>query len=786
MQGQHGAGAALRLLSRVRSRAIALVLALALPALAHAQQQTLSPVSCTSLGGGGANWTNPGSAVSSDDGYASASVDGTVTDPLRCVNYGFAIPPTATILGIEVALERKSDRTQNNGSNDSTFFLVKAGAAAGSNRATATAYTTADAIEVHGGPADLWGTTWTPAEINAANFGAVYTGTKPDPSGQPHVITVDHMQVTVYYSVPSTPGSFNAFEPGTVAGATAGFIRTKVAGTAFSLDVVAIFSGAQLATFNNNVIVELLGNAATGVALDAQNCPTSFTVLQTVSPAAIAGGRSAVAFAAVANSWRDVRVRVRYPVGAPTVTACSTDNFAIRPASIGVSVTDSNWTSAGTTRDLTNTGAAGGVVHKAGQPFTIRVTAAPGTTTNYDGDATISALTCTLPATCANGSLTVGAFAGTGTRTSTTASYSEAGAFNLTLVDQTYAGVDSADGTPADCTASGRYVCQTAALAVGRFVPDHFAVTAVTLPVFRTFDAADAACSVPPAGPRRSFTYIGQPFGYVTSPVGTVEARNAAGNITSNYRDTLWKLTAGSVSQAFANAPALPLDSAGVLAPTLLETPNTGTGTLSANAGDKLAFTRDNAAAAAPFTANLTLSWSVSDAAEAGANQGTITTTTPLAFNGGGAGIGFDSGAEFRYGRLRLVNNHGSQLVPLPVMMEAQYWSGVGGFVTNAADHCTSIATGSIALGSYTGNLAAGETVLSGGGTLTSGRRILVLSAPGNANNGSVELTANLAASVAYLQGNWSGPAYDDNPRARATFGAFRGAGEVIFIRENF
>jgi MSHA biogenesis protein MshQ len=328
-------------------------------------------------------------------------------------------------------------------------------------------------------------------------------------------------------------------------------------------------------------------------------------------------------------------------------------------------------------------------------------------------------------------------------------------------------------------------VCQTAVLAVGRFVPDHFAVTAVTQPVFRTFDATDAACSVPPSGPRRSFTYVGQPFGYQTSPVGTVEARNAAGTITSNYRGTLWKLTAGGVSQSLANSPVLPVDTSLILAPSLTETPNTGTGTLSANAGDKVAFTRDTATPAAPFTANLTLSWSVSDAAEAGANQGTITTTTPLGFNGGGTGIGFDSGAAFRYGRLRLANNHGSQLVPLPVMMETQYYSGAGGFFTNAADHCTSVATGSIALGTYTGNLGAGETVLSGGGTLTAGRRILLLSPPGNANDGSVTLTANLGA-AAYLQGAWSGAVYDDNPSARATFGAFRGAGEVIFIRENF
>ncbi|MGQ0546250.1 MAG: DUF6701 domain-containing protein [Betaproteobacteria bacterium] len=808
MQGQHGHRAALRLLAMRRASLLFLV-ALGgglLSAAVDAQVQTLSPASCTRLGGPGANWNNPGRAVSSNNQYASASVDGTVTDPLRCVNYGFAIPATATILGVEVRLERKSNRTTNGGSRDNTFFLVKAGVAVGANRATATTYTTTDTVEVHGGPADLWGTTWTPAEINAANFGAVYTGTKPSAAGPAHTITVDHMQITVYYSIP--PGSFNAFETTTVAGAINGVIRTRVAGTAFSLDVVAILSGAQLGSFNDAVIVELLGNNSLGVPLDASNCPTAFTLVQTVAPNPnIAAGRSTVNFAAVPNSWRDVRVRVRWPVGAPTVTSCSTDNFAIRPASFSLAVTDNDWETAGTGRALTNTGAAGGVVHKAGRSFTLTVTPSPGTASNYNGDPTVSALGCTLPAPCANGALAVGVFAGAGTRTSNTATYSEAGAFNLTLVDDTFAAVDGADGTPADCSAAGRHVCQSPApLAVGRFVPDHFALTAVTQPVFRTFDTTDATCSVPPAGPPRSFTYVGQPFGYATTPVATVAARNSAGGTTTNYRGVLWKLTAAGVSQSLANAPVLPLDTTGILAATLTETPDTGTGTLSANAGDKVAFVRDNATPSAPFNAALSLDWSVADAAEAGPNQGTIGTAAALSFNGGGPGIAFDSGAEFRYGRLRLGNNHGSQLVPLPVTMETQYWSGAAGFFTNAADHCTSIASASIAMSSFSGNLAACETAVSGGGSLTAGRRILLLAAPGNANDGSVILSANLGAAAsgttclvvggatspaagadrAYLRGNWSGAAYDDDPGARATFGAFRGAGEVIFMRENF
>ena len=101
-----------------------------------------------------------------------------------------------------------------------------------------------------------------------------------------------------------TPGSFNAFDTSTAPGSINGAIRTKVAGSAFGLDVVAVQGGMQQAGFNDAVIVELLGNNTLGASLDAQNCPTSSTPVQTVAPnPTITGGRSTVNFAAVANSW---------------------------------------------------------------------------------------------------------------------------------------------------------------------------------------------------------------------------------------------------------------------------------------------------------------------------------------------------------------------------------------------------------------------------------------------------------------------------------------------------
>src|SRR4029079_2521021 len=128
--------------------------------------------------------------------------------------------------------------------------------------------------------------------------------------------------------------------------------------------------------------------------------------------------------------------------------------------------------------------------------------------------------------------------------------------------------------TPDDCSASGRRVC-SATVAVGRFVPDHFEITSVTPPVFKTFNTDNASCSA--AATQRSFTYIGQRFGYLTLPVATVKAVEAGGGSTQSDTGVLWKLSGVSVAQSFANTPSKPLDATGVVAPSLSETPGTGT-----------------------------------------------------------------------------------------------------------------------------------------------------------------------------------------------------------------
>jgi hypothetical protein len=162
---------------------------------------TTASSNCTEdASAGTTTWTSPGNAATSDNAYASTSVDGTTSRYLKCLNFGFSIPTGVTIAGIVVSLERKSDSTGNGGSQDAAIRLVKAGAIGTTDRSTTTIYTTADVSENHGSTSDLWGTTWASSDINATNFGAAIAVKKASAAGAAHSVTVDVVTISVTYT----------------------------------------------------------------------------------------------------------------------------------------------------------------------------------------------------------------------------------------------------------------------------------------------------------------------------------------------------------------------------------------------------------------------------------------------------------------------------------------------------------------------------------------------------------------------------------------------------------
>jgi hypothetical protein len=159
---------------------------------------------------GSVAWANPGNAAGSPDPTHSrfttvTSGSGAFTSHfLKTSSFGFAIPTGATIVGIAAAVATggSSDHAPDGESKmaDSTIKLTKAGSVVGSNRAVGSwaSPATADVTTQHyGGPADLWGTTWAPSDINNSAFGlavsaaSAYTGFNQ--------ALVEWVQIIVYY-----------------------------------------------------------------------------------------------------------------------------------------------------------------------------------------------------------------------------------------------------------------------------------------------------------------------------------------------------------------------------------------------------------------------------------------------------------------------------------------------------------------------------------------------------------------------------------------------------------
>ncbi|HZE91111.1 MAG TPA: LamG domain-containing protein [Rhizobacter sp.] len=576
----------------------------------------------------------------------------------------------------------------------------------------------------------------------------------------------------------TAPTAFNAFETSTAAGTTTGgIIKTKVAGTAFGLDIVALKTGPAIETgFNDNVLLELVdlsGGAACAARPRIGNVNTVY-----ISSAPPTPGRKTFGNFAEANAWQNMGIRMSYlPTTGGFVIGCSTDNFAIRPSSFNVVVSDADWQTAGTARTLANSGASGGNVHKAGRPFTITATAvnsAVATTTNYSGSPVGAFTASVLPATCASCVFSAGSFTGSaGIMTSTTASYNEVGVFSMQLTDSTFAAVDASDSTLVERS------IPSGTVTVGRFVPDHFDVGA-NAPLFTP------GCS--------SFTYQGQPFGFSpgTPPVLTVTARNFAGATTANYTGSLWKISGANITgQAWTPASGS-VSPVGVLpAPTVADL-GAGSGSLTFSvgnpgAGGGLAFSRT--ALTAPFNASLSLAASIAD------SEGVVYAGNPYSL----AGIGFSDGnaatatdAQMRFGRLRLSNAHGSEFVNLPLPLFVEYWSG-SSFVPSSADSCTGVSAPTAGTGLSFYAASASNAVVTGDTTATvaaiaSGRIPLTLSKPTGGHRGYLDV---VVTAPSWLQYDWRGcmgqavsTLFDDNPCARASFGFYKSP--MIFSREMY
>jgi hypothetical protein len=517
-------------------------------------------------------------------------------------------------------------------------------------------------------------------------------------------------------------------------------LYTELANTGFKFDVVALQSGGvQATTYTaaSGVTVELFDDSAS--PQPACSAYSSALASQAITFVASDSGRKTVpADFTVTNAYRKLRCRVKDTN--VSIYGCSSDDFAVRPNSFTVSSSNVNADSTGISTTATPKLAAGS---------NFLLTAATGLT-SYNGTPSIDSTKISAH----SGALQIGALTGTfntaiaGTSTGATFNYGEVGYFRFEangVYDDTFTAIDSAVG---DCasgfnTSGGKYACNfgngSATNYFGRFTPDHFD-TVVT-----------EGCS------SGGFTYSAQPFNT------SITARNLSSGITKNYDGV--SSFSKTINVSDANAVT-----GGSLAPSSVASSSFVAGV--ANASPAFSFTATKTAPATIKIHAIDL-----DNIASSATEGTTL---------------------IRSGRLSLKNVYGSELLALPVPVEAQYWNGTS-YIRNQQDSCTSISASSIAMGNYKNNLSdtpSCETQLgysSGSGTLTNGvSKYLRLTKPGAGNNGSVDLTLNLNTvsgntcnSASRSTATASGiPWFGTNPSSRATFGIYKTP--IIYMRENF
>jgi len=571
---------------------------------------------------------------------------------------------------------------------------------------------------------------------------------------------------------------FNCIDPSVAnPNAANGHLFTQVANSGFSVAVVALAADSSVSTnfvdvgeANKTVEVKWIDCGDPAVLIN-QTCGGIKTTLltQNVTFSSSDLGRKGI-LTTITNAYKNLRCQVT-DTNASQQVSLSTDNFAVRPASFN-SISSGN-----ANADVVNgASTSNSPVIKAGSGR-FEMTVATGLS-NYNGIPQIENNLITAH----SGAVRTGALSGVfgqasnGASTGTDFSYDEVGYFRFNargVYDDTFTQVDASVG---DCVAgftasNNKQACAfgyapSTNVFIGRFVPDHFQVIpgAVSRNACGNFSYFDQDSNTNP-GVTTPFTLIAQNV-----------ANGTTWNFTAAFAAIFDPLNINNYHFTLSPSVGVTLNPSAA-APALTGIWSNGVATVMA----KHKISRP-AAPASPQSMSISAQPQYVDAG--------VTISSPQTV--------LASSMDYRYGKLMLHNAHGSELLPLPLQLEAQYWNGLA-YVRNQLDSCTIIPPLTVAL-KYKRNINACETILSVGAMMSRGLLSLKLSAPGIAqdgvpNTGSVDVEVNLgtaentdktcitAVEVPAINGMlpWFGTV---DPKARATFGIYKTP--IVYMRESF
>lgn len=147
-------------------------------------------------------WVNPGNITADDGTLATAGVSGVNPNShyLKGTNFGLSVPSGATIDGIQ--FRWKLANVAANSSVDQAILTVdSSGVIGGSNLGTNTVPGGSTTLTNYdfGGATELWGRSWTAADVNNANFGCVFQAHRTA-GGSGTNTRADALWVKVFYT----------------------------------------------------------------------------------------------------------------------------------------------------------------------------------------------------------------------------------------------------------------------------------------------------------------------------------------------------------------------------------------------------------------------------------------------------------------------------------------------------------------------------------------------------------------------------------------------------------
>ncbi len=238
---------------------------------------------------GAEDWSTPDGVETSGGSKAEVDLDDNeISRYLKVTGFGFAIPSGATIDGIKVEVER--DAQSANKIKDNSVKIVKGGVIGTENKAdTSNFWGTSDLYVSYGSTTDLWSTTWTPADINASNFGFVFAAKKDTTEGSDTKARVDHIRITITYTpvADTTPDAFSFTDKTGVALSTLITSATTTVTGINSPAAISVVDGEY--SVNGGAYTSSAGTVNNGNEVQVRHTSSAFNSTSTTTTLTIGG-----------------------------------------------------------------------------------------------------------------------------------------------------------------------------------------------------------------------------------------------------------------------------------------------------------------------------------------------------------------------------------------------------------------------------------------------------------------------------------------------------------------